>query len=57
MAHRVVARERQMASSPSAAPARPGYSTAALIFAWLSGFALGALILLVAIILLERNSF
>jgi len=57
MAHRVVARERQMASSPSAAPARPGYSTAALIFAWLSGFALGALILLVAIILLEINSF
>lgn len=45
MAHLVVARERQAATLPQ--PARqPGYSSAALILAWVSGVAFGALALL-----------
>lgn len=45
MAHLVVARERQAANLPQ--PARqPGYSSAALILAWVSGVAFGALALL-----------
>ena len=46
MAHRIVARERQKATvSPSLGI---GYSGAALLLAWISGFAFGALALLAA---------
>jgi hypothetical protein len=47
MAHRLVARERQAASVPQAVP-MPGYSSGALWLAWTSGFAFGALILVIA---------
>ena len=47
MAHRLVARERQNATvSPSAVT--PGYSSAALLLAWISGFSFGALALVAA---------
>ena len=46
MAHRLVARERQTASSPPVPGA--GYSSATLILAWVSGFAFGALALVAA---------
>lgn len=46
MAHRLVARDRQSATvSPSSGP---GYSSAALLLAWISGFAFGALALVAA---------
>jgi hypothetical protein len=54
LAHRLIAREREF---PVATPARDstaGYSGAALIFAWTTGFAVGALALLMAAILLEK---
>lgn len=47
MAHRLVARERQSAAI-SPAPVRAGYSSAALILAWVSGFSFGALALVAA---------
>jgi hypothetical protein len=47
MAHRLVARERQVASLPPP-PVQAGYSTASLILAWISGGAFGALALLAA---------
>jgi hypothetical protein len=53
MAHRLVARERQVASTPAPA-AIAGYSMSSLMLAWLAGFALGALILLAAVISLGR---
>jgi len=56
MAHRIIARERQAASSLPAPPS-PGYSTASLILAWLSGIALGALALLSVSIYLEKIRF
>ena len=46
MAHRLVARERQSAALPSIPG--PGYSSATLILAWVSGFAFGALALVAA---------
>jgi hypothetical protein len=51
MAHRLVARERNAASARQA-PAIPGYSSGALWLAWTSGFAFGALILLILAIYL-----
>ena len=51
MAHRLVARERQSTSIPQTAPVS-GYSSGALWLAWTSGFAFGALILLVLAIYL-----
>ena len=55
--HRLVARERE---KTAVAPAKPnnaaGHSTGALILAWLSGFSVGALALLVAGILISRLS-
>lgn len=45
MAHLIVARERQQATVP-AISAPPGYTSASLILAWVSGFAFGALALL-----------
>ena len=46
MAHRLVARDRQSATSPPVLA--PGYSSATLILAWVSGFAFGALALVAA---------
>ncbi len=45
MAHLLVARERQSAALPPPAPP-PGFTSASLILAWVSGFAFGALALL-----------
>jgi hypothetical protein len=56
MAHRLVARERQAAAIMPAAP-MTGYSTASLILAWTSGFALGALALLAIAISLKLFGF
>ena len=42
MAHRLVARERQVTGLPQA-PATTGYGLASLVLAWLSGLSLGAL--------------
>lgn len=47
MAHRLVARERQLASLPPP-PVGTGYSSAALYFVWISGFVFGALAVLAA---------
>lgn len=47
MAHRLVARERKVSALPQPV-VQAGYSTAALILAWASGFAFGALALLSA---------
>ncbi len=41
MAHRIISRERRMTESEHQAQSDPGYSTAALIFVWLCGLALG----------------
>lgn len=56
MAHHLVARQRQVAST-SSAPVMAGYSMSSLLLAWLSGFALGALILLAIAISLGRFDF
>ncbi|CAN5464849.1 hypothetical protein BH10PSE7_BH10PSE7_43310 [soil metagenome] len=55
IAHRLVARERVMAVPPRQ-PAIQGYSTGALILAWLSGFSIGALVLVIAGLLYARYS-
>jgi hypothetical protein len=47
MAHRLVARERQLAASAAPRVERGGYSTGAMILAWLSGLAVGILGLLI----------
>jgi hypothetical protein len=57
MAHRMIARERLVASATPALPHLIGYSTGAIIYAWLSGFMLGLLALLVAAISLGKLSF
>ena len=41
MAHRIISRERRMAESELFPEVVPGYSAAALIYAWLCGLALG----------------
>ncbi len=56
MAHRVIARERQMAATPPAGR-RGGFSASAMIVAWLGGFALGILTLLISAILLGILKF
>jgi len=43
MAHRLVARERQMASQAFLARPPEGFSTAAILLAWLAGVVIGAL--------------
>ena len=53
MAYRTIARER-LITRPAPSPAREGYSTGALVLAWLSGFMAGALILFVAGVLLAK---
>ena len=53
MAHRIIARQRHAAASP--APKVPEtYSMGSVILAWVSGFSLGVLALLVAAILLGQ---
>lgn len=54
LAHRLIAREREIAVATPARDSAAGYSGAALIFAWTTGFAVGALALLMAAILLEK---
>jgi hypothetical protein len=55
VAHRMVAREREKLGVAAPKPVLIGHSTAALIFAWLSGFSIGVLALFVAGILLSRH--
>jgi hypothetical protein len=54
MAHRLVARERQLVSSAPPRLEGEGYSTGALILAWLSGLAVGVLGLLILAVLTGR---
>ncbi|NJM29852.1 MAG: hypothetical protein HC855_06900 [Rhizobiales bacterium] len=54
LAHRLIAREREIAVATPARESIAGYSGAALIFAWTTGFAVGALALMMAAILLEK---
>jgi hypothetical protein len=54
MAHRLLARERQMSGVIRPQPATQRYSLSAIFYSWLAGFALGALVLLVATILLRK---
>jgi hypothetical protein len=54
MAHRLVARERQMASQAFLARPPEGFSTAALILGWLSGVVVGALGAIALAALLSR---
>ncbi len=57
LAHRMIARERMSASVPAVTQRSAGYSTGAVIYAWLSGFLLGLLGLLVAAISLGKLRF
>jgi hypothetical protein len=57
MAHRMIARERLIASATAPQQPTAGYSTGAVIYAWLSGFLLGLLALLVAAISLGKLRF
>ncbi len=57
MAHRMISRERQVASATPPQPQVAGYSAGAIIYAWLSGFMLGLLVLLVAAISLGKLKF
>ena len=54
VAHRLISREREKTAAAPPKPVVLGHSTAALILAWLSGFAIGALGLFVAGILIAR---
>lgn len=55
IAHRLVERQRHMAgASRDFAAAVASYSGTTLILAWLSGFALGVLVLFVALVLLSK---
>ena len=54
IAHRLIAREREKTGVAAAPPKLLGYSTGALILAWLSGFSIGVLALFVAGILISR---
>lgn len=57
MAHRMIARERLVASAAPTLPHLVGYSTGAIIYAWLSGLMLGLLALLVVAISLGMLRF
>ena len=57
MAHRIIARERQIAATGPVAQVAPAYGTGAVILAWLSGFALGVLVLLVSAIYMKILNF
>lgn len=54
VAHRVIAREREKTGVAAQAPKVIGYSTGALILAWLSGFSIGVMVLFIAGILITR---
>jgi hypothetical protein len=54
IAHRLITREREKTSVAAPKPALMGYSTGALILAWLSGFSIGVLALFVAGVLITR---
>jgi len=54
IAHRLITREREKTSVAAPKAALMGYSTGALILAWLSGFSIGVLALFVAGILITR---
>jgi hypothetical protein len=54
LAHRIVARERMMAPTPSGGEQNVRYSSGSLLYAWLSGFVLGLLALLIAAISLGK---
>lgn len=53
MAHRIISRERQVAGTHPASSSQPGYSSSAIILAWLAGVALGVMALLAAGIYLK----
>lgn len=53
MAHRIIARERQIAGTAPASRPQAIYSSGAIVLAWLTGVALGALALLAAVIYLK----
>jgi hypothetical protein len=52
MAHRIIARERQMAAMPPVGAAA-GFSAGAMVMAWLAGIALGAMVAVISSILFE----
>jgi hypothetical protein len=54
MAHRLIARERQMAGHASGRGEPQGFSMAALLLAWLTGLVIGALGLFAAGVLLSK---
>jgi hypothetical protein len=56
IAHRIIARERERTGMAAARPKVIGHSNIALILAWVSGFALGAMALFIAGILMSRLS-
>lgn len=53
MAHRLIARQRQLAA-PTPRADHIGYSTGAVILAWISGFSVGILVLVIAAIVLRK---
>lgn len=57
LAHRMIARERNIARALPLAQSVRGFSMGALLYAWLTGFMLGVLVLLVAAILSEKLHF
>lgn len=57
LAHRMITRERNIARALPLAQSIKGFSTGALIYAWLTGFLLGLLVLLIAAILLGKLHF
>jgi hypothetical protein len=54
IAHRLIAREREKTGIAAARPKVIGHSNAALILAWLLGFAVGVMALFIAGILISR---
>lgn len=54
VAHRLIAREREKTGVAAQSPKLIGYSTGALILAWLSGFSIGVMALFIAGILITR---
>lgn len=54
MAHRLVARERQVLSSVPMAPAKSGHSGLTVFLAWLAGTMAGALALALVLIVLKK---
>ena len=57
LAHRLIARERQIVRAAPVSQPAARYSTGAIIYAWFNGFILGLLALLVAAISLGKLKF